>query len=113
MAIDYFLMGELSKTSKRIVGDKSPLLTPETKGDSQDLPRREDHPHHQGWSGRTVSAVHHFMELRQNQKGWRGFGETHNPPQERSTRDAQHGREHIAEGQLRKFAAEWSARVSP
>src|SRR5215210_2747485 len=29
MAIDYFLMGELSKTSKRLVGDKSPLLTPE------------------------------------------------------------------------------------
>src|SRR5215212_4840437 len=30
MAIDYFLIGELSKTGKRMVGDKSPLLTPET-----------------------------------------------------------------------------------
>jgi len=30
MAIDYFLMGELSKSGKRIAGDKSPLLTPET-----------------------------------------------------------------------------------
>ena len=30
MAIDYFLGGELLKSGKRIVGDKSPLLTPDT-----------------------------------------------------------------------------------
>jgi hypothetical protein len=30
MAVDYFLRGELAKTGKRLVGDKSPLLTPET-----------------------------------------------------------------------------------
>ena len=30
MAIDYFLRGELLKSGKKIVGDKSPLLTPET-----------------------------------------------------------------------------------
>jgi hypothetical protein len=30
MAIDYFLEGELLKSGKRVVGDKSPLLTPET-----------------------------------------------------------------------------------
>src|ERR687898_3266595 len=30
MMIGYFLVGELSKTKKRLVGDKSPLLTPDT-----------------------------------------------------------------------------------
>lgn len=30
MAVDYFLRGELAKTGKTLVGDKSPLLTPET-----------------------------------------------------------------------------------
>src|SRR5918998_89568 len=30
MAVDYFLMAELSKTGKRLVGDKSPLLSPDT-----------------------------------------------------------------------------------
>ena len=39
MAIHYFLKGELSKTSKRLVGDKSPLLTPgDHGGDRRDLP---------------------------------------------------------------------------
>jgi hypothetical protein len=30
MAVDYFLLGELTKTNKKFVGDKSPLLTPNT-----------------------------------------------------------------------------------
>jgi hypothetical protein len=30
MAIDYFLLGELAMSGKRLVGDKSPLLVPET-----------------------------------------------------------------------------------
>jgi hypothetical protein len=33
MAIDYFLRGELLKSGKRVVGDKSPLLAPETIGE--------------------------------------------------------------------------------
>ena len=49
MAIDYFLGGELLKSGKRIVGDKSPLLTPETIArDLRHLPRGEGDPHHQG-----------------------------------------------------------------
>ena len=33
MSIDYFLLGELAKSGKKLVGDKSPLLVPGTIGE--------------------------------------------------------------------------------
>ena len=70
MAIDYFLMGELSKTSKRIVGDKSPLLTPGTKEIARIYPRQGII--HIIRDGRTQrSPVHHSWNFGKFRKGAR------------------------------------------
>src|SRR5918998_2770248 len=60
MAIDYFLKGELSKTGKRLVGDKSPLLTPETIREVAEIypEARVIHIIRDGRDA-AVSAVHH------------------------------------------------------
>ena len=93
MAIDYFLGGELLKSGKRIVGDKSPLLTPDTIREISAI-YPEAKVIHIIRDGRdvAVSAAHHA----------RNFGK---------------GRKHEAEGsafpdgQLEKLAAEWASRV--
>jgi Sulfotransferase family len=92
MAIDYFLAGELLKSGKRVVGDKSPLLTPETIREISAI-YPEAKVIHIIRDGRdvAVSAAHHA----------RNFG---------------HARKQVEggmfpQGQLEKLAAEWASRV--
>jgi hypothetical protein len=113
MAIDYFLMGELSKTSKRIVGDKSPLLTPATiKEIARIYPEAKIIHIIRDGRDAAVSAVHHSWNFGKVRKG----GETSAKRTTHRKRDPHEmrnmGESIFAEGQLRKFAAEWSARVS-
>ena len=94
MAVDYFLQGELAKTGKRLVGDKSPLLPPGTVEEiSAVYPEaRLIHIIRDGRDA-AVSAAHHA----------RNFGRA---------RDAKRQDEGLfAEAQIRKLAADWRARV--
>jgi hypothetical protein len=113
MAIDYFLMGELSKTSKRIVGDKSPLLTPETiKEIARIYPEAKIIHIIRDGRDAAVSAVHHSWNFGKIRKGGEASAKrtTHRKRDPHEMRNM--GESIFAEGQLRKFAAEWSARVS-
>ena len=112
MAIDYFLMGELSKTSKRIVGDKSPLLTPETiKEIARVYPGAKIIHIIRDGRDAAVSAVHHSWNFGRIGKGAEASAQrtTHRKRDPREMRNM--GESIFAEGQLRKIAAEWSARV--
>lgn len=94
MAVDYFLQGELAKTGKRLVGDKSPLLTPGMVEEiSAVYPEaRLIHIIRDGRDA-AVSAAHHA----------RNFGRA---------RDRKRQDEGLfGEAQIRKLAADWSARV--
>ena len=113
MAIDYFLMGELSKTSGRIVGDKSPLLTPETiKEIARIYPEAKIIHIIRDGRDAAVSAVHHSWNFGKIRKGGGASAKrtTHRKRDPHEMRNM--GESIFAEGQLRKFAAEWSARVS-
>jgi hypothetical protein len=113
MAIDYFLMGELSKTSKRIVGDKSPLLTPETiKEIARIYPEAKIIHIVRDGRDAAVSAVHHSWNFGKIRKGAEAPAKrtTHRKRDPHEMRSM--GESIFAEGQLRKFAAEWSDRVS-
>ena len=113
MAIDYFLMGELSKTSKRIVGDKSPLLTPETtKEIARIYPDAKIIHIIRDGRDAAVSAMHHSWNFGKIRKGGEASAKrtTHRKRDPHEMRNM--GESIFAEGQLRKFAAEWSARVS-
>src|SRR3712207_1704451 len=94
MAVDYFLQGELAKTGKRLVGDKSPLLTPETVEEiSAVYPgARLIHIIRDGRDA-AVSAAHHA----------RNFGRAKG-----AERDSDGLFE---EAQIRKLAADWNVRV--
>ncbi|QIN84217.1 hypothetical protein GBA63_17325 [Rubrobacter tropicus] len=94
MAVDYFLQGELAKTGKRLVGDKSPLLTPETVEEISHV-YPEARLIHIIRDGRdtAVSAAHHA----------RNFGRK---PGERGS-----GEGVFEDDRLRKLAADWNARV--
>jgi hypothetical protein len=113
MAIDYFLMGELSKTSGRIVGDKSPLLTPETiKEIARIYPEAKIIHIIRDGRDAAVSAVHHSWNFGKIRKGAEASAKriTHRKRDPHEMRNM--GESIFPEGQLRKFAAEWSARVS-
>src|ERR671917_883595 len=88
MAVDYFLRGELAKTGKRLVGDKSPLLTPETVQEIS-VVYPEARLIHIIRDGRdaAVSAAHHA----------RNFGRAKGGEQEEGL---------FAEAQIRKLAAD-------
>jgi hypothetical protein len=97
MAIDYFLEGELLKSGKRVVGDKSPLLTPETIREISSI-----HPEarviHIIRDGRdvAVSAAHHARNF--------GRGRERNGPRESEG-------SMFPKGKLEKLAAEWTSKV--
>jgi Sulfotransferase domain len=97
MAIDYFLGGALLKSGKRIVGDKSPLLTPDTIREISAI-YPEAKVIHIIRDGRdvAVSAAHHA----------RNFGRA----RQRSGSNVTVG-SIFPEGQLEKLAAEWALRV--
>ena len=93
MAVDYFLRGELAKTGKRLVGDKSPLLTPETVEEiSAVYPEaRLIHIIRDGRDA-AVSAAHHA----------RNFGRARGTKNDDGL---------FEPAQIRKLAADWSTRV--
>lgn len=97
MAIDYFLRGELLKSGKRVVGDKSPLLTPETIREISAI-YPEARVIHIIRDGRdvAVSAAHHS----------RNFGRARKRAPSRGPEAGV-----FPEGQLEKLAAEWASRV--
>ncbi|HEX5849540.1 MAG TPA: sulfotransferase [Rubrobacter sp.] len=97
MAIDYFLGGALLKSGKRIVGDKSPLLTPDTIREISTI-YPEAKVIHIIRDGRdvAVSAAHHA----------RNFGRAGKLGKPNETVESI-----FAEGQLEKLAAEWALRV--
>ena len=97
MAIDYFLGGELLKSGKRIVGDKSPLLTPETICEISAI-YPEAKVIHIIRDGRDVaiSAAHHA----------RNFGQARRRNGPNETEGSV-----FTQGQLEKLAAEWASRV--
>jgi hypothetical protein len=97
MAIDYFLGGELLKSGKRVVGDKSPLLTPETIREISAI-YPEAKVIHIIRDGRdvAVSAAHHA----------RNFGRARKRSEPSETEESV-----FSEGQLEKLAAEWASRV--
>jgi Sulfotransferase family len=97
MAIDYFLAGELLKSGKRVVGDKSPLLTPDTIREISAI-YPEAKVIHIIRDGRdvAVSAAHHA----------RNFGHARKRTGSNGTEGSEFPR-----GQLEKLAAEWASRV--
>jgi hypothetical protein len=97
MAIDYFLGGALLKSGKRIVGDKSPLLTPDTIREISAI-YPEAKVIHIIRDGRdvAVSAAHHA----------RNFGQARKRGAANESTDSI-----FPEGQLEKLAAEWASRV--
>lgn len=111
MAVDYFLTQKLLKSGKKMVGDKSPLLSPEmVKEISEIYPEtRIIHIIRDGRDA-AVSATHHMWNL--------GKGQLN--PEVLAKREAyrKNPRELLASGngifagnQLRSVAAEWAARV--
>jgi hypothetical protein len=96
MVIDYFLEGELLKSGKKVVGDKSPLLTPETIQEISVI-YPEARVVHIIRDGRDValSAAHHSRNFGRMNRG------------ERTERDGSI----FNETQIRKLAADWAARV--
>ena len=111
MAIDYFLKGELSKTGKRMVGDKSPLLTPETISEVAAIypEARVIHIIRDGRDA-ALSAVHHSWNF-----GKKGKKEEVAVKREAYRRDpealAETGESIFAGNSLRRMAAEWAVRV--
>lgn len=102
MAVDYFLLGELAKTGKKIVGDKSPLLTLETIEEIAEI-YPEAKVIHIIRDGRdaAVSAMHHARNFGRSKKN-----------AEANARGSQKPDEGVFSGdQLGKLASEWAARV--
>ena len=101
MAIDYFLKGELSKTGKRLAGDKSPLLTPETIEEIAGIypEARVIHIIRDGRDA-AVSAAHHARNFGKKAARRADPGELRRA-----------GESIFAGNSLRRIAAEWGDRV--
>lgn len=111
MAVDYFLEGELLKTGKKLVGDKSPLLTPETLREVSSIypEARVIHIIRDGRDA-AVSAAHH---------AW-NFGRAAKDAEAAVRREAyrnnpqgllESGESIFTEDQIRKLAGDWSDRA--
>lgn len=111
MSIDYFLESELLKTGKKIVGDKSPLLTPDTMKEAGEIypEARVIHIIRDGRDA-AVSAAHHTWN----------FGNPDKNTEVAAKRDAYRGDPEefvragesiFTEDQIEKLATDWNDRV--
>ncbi|MDQ3639320.1 MAG: sulfotransferase [Actinomycetota bacterium] len=108
LSVDYFLKARLHRSGKRLVGDKSPLLTLETMAEVGEIypEARVIHIIRDGRDA-AVSAAHH---------SW-NFGNLEKKPELAARRDAylqspSETKESIfAPGQLKKLASDWNGRV--
>src|SRR5215217_1590013 len=110
MAIDYFLIGELSKTGKRMVGDKSPLLTPQTIKEMAEIypEARVIHIIRDGRDA-AVSAAYHSRNFGRARKKNAGAPVKREAYREGPRRET--GESMFAGDSLKKMAAEWGERV--
>ena len=110
MAIDYFLIGELSKTGKRMVGDKSPLLTPQTINEMAEIypEARVIHIIRDGRDA-AVSAAYHSRNFGRARKKNAGAPVKREAYREGPRRET--GESMFAGDSLKKMAAEWGERV--
>ena len=112
IAIDYFLEGELLKAGKRVVGDKSPLLTPETVREVGEI-YPEAKVIHIIRDGRdaAVSAAYHAWNFGKPKKS--GEASAKGEPYRKNPRQLREVGESIFAGNhIRKLAADWGVRVS-
>lgn len=110
MAVDYFMQSRLADSGKRMVADKSPLLTPDDVKDISEI-YPETKVIHIIRDGRdaAVSAAHHVWN----------FGDVEKKPRSKAKRDAyRENPESVKEmggiftgKQLRSLAAEWQNKV--
>jgi hypothetical protein len=110
MAVDYFMQSQLAGTGKRMVADKSPLLTPDDVKEIHDL-YPETKVIHIIRDGRdaAVSAAHHVWN----------FGDVENKPRQKAKRDAYRENPESVKAmggiftgkQLRSLSAEWQDKV--
>jgi hypothetical protein len=109
MTIDYFLIGELSITGKRMVGDKSPLLTPETIKEIAEI-YPEAKVIHIIRDGRdaAVSAVHHSWNFGKARKKNAAASSKREADRQEISKT---GESMFAGDSLEKMAAEWGERV--
>ena len=112
MAIDYFLTGELLKTGKRMVGDKSPLLTPETIREVAEIypEARVVHIIRDGRDA-AVSAVHHSWNFGKAQEKSAGISAKRIAYRRDRQELREAGESMFAGNSLGKMATEWNARV--
>lgn len=116
MAIDYFLARRLSKTGKRIVGDKTPLLAPGlVKEIGEIYPEAKVIHIIRDGRDQAVSLMHYLWNTARNEGGLYPVG-----PEELARRDAyrenpqkllETGEGIFTGKRLRKMAENWSARV--
>ena len=116
-AIDYFLTEKLSRSGKRIVGDKTPFLNEKIVGEVSDIypEARVIHIIRDGRDA-AVSSMHHFWNHPVDLGGRQDLG-----PEELAKRDAyredpqgflETGESLFTESRLRNLAETWSLQVS-
>jgi hypothetical protein len=111
MAIDYFLLGELARTGKRLVGDKSPLLVPETIEEISAIypDARVVHIIRDGRDA-VVSALHHSWNFGKKVKNDE-VSAKREAYREDPDRMLNSGESLFAANSLARMAGEWAARV--
>jgi hypothetical protein len=111
MAIDYFLLGELARTGKRLVGDKSPLLVPETIEEISAIypDARVVHIIRDGRDA-VVSALHHSWNFGKKVKNDE-VSAKREAYREDPDRMLNSGESLFAGNSLARMAGEWAARV--
>lgn len=111
IAVDYFLDGELLKAGKRMVGDKSPLLTTETIREVAGIypEARVIHIIRDGRDA-AVSALHHSWNFGRSEKNAE-IAARREAYRENPQRLLEKGESVFEDGQLGKLAGDWSSRV--
>ena len=111
LAVDYFLKNELVKTDKKMVGDKSPLLTPDTIAEiSRIYPEAKVIHIIRDGRDAAVSALYHSWNFGRGKKDVeaRAKRKSHT---EGLRKHQETDESFFAEGQLAKLARNWGGRV--